>query len=147
MGERHEPTMEEILASIKKIIAEDGEVRPRTPRADPVPEPPPIEADAEDVLELTEAFEEDSLPVSEKESDPVLSEHAAEAGRAALAALSAIADQPSGEGDHAEVSQALEALVREMLRPMLKEWLDANLPVVVERLVMREIARLRPRDG
>jgi cell pole-organizing protein PopZ len=32
--------------------------------------------------------------------------------------------------------------VREMLRPMLQKWLDANLPGIVERAVAREIARL-----
>lgn len=36
----------------------------------------------------------------------------------------------------------IEAIVREMLRPMLKEWLDENLPAVVERMVEKEIARV-----
>ena len=36
----------------------------------------------------------------------------------------------------------LEALVRELLRPMLKDWLDAHLPELVEQLVSREIARI-----
>jgi hypothetical protein len=36
----------------------------------------------------------------------------------------------------------LEGLMREMLRPMLKEWLDENLPAVVERMVEKEIARI-----
>ena len=36
----------------------------------------------------------------------------------------------------------LEGLVRDMLRPMLADWLDKNLPPMVERLVEREIARL-----
>ena len=41
----------------------------------------------------------------------------------------------------------IEALVRDMLRPMLKEWLDENLPSVVERMVEKEIARVsRGRD-
>jgi hypothetical protein len=41
---------------------------------------------------------------------------------------------------------ALEAVVRDMLRPMLKEWLDQRLPEIVEELVTREIARLTGRD-
>jgi cell pole-organizing protein PopZ len=36
----------------------------------------------------------------------------------------------------------IEALMRDMLRPMLKEWLDENLPTVVERMVEKEIARV-----
>jgi cell pole-organizing protein PopZ len=39
-------------------------------------------------------------------------------------------------------SRTLEDLVREMLRPMLKAWLDDNLPAVVERLVRAEIERV-----
>jgi cell pole-organizing protein PopZ len=36
----------------------------------------------------------------------------------------------------------LDGLMREMLRPMLKEWLDEHLPAVVERMVEKEIARI-----
>ncbi len=38
----------------------------------------------------------------------------------------------------------LQDLVREMLRPMLKAWLDDNLPGIVERLVQAEIDRMKP---
>jgi cell pole-organizing protein PopZ len=38
--------------------------------------------------------------------------------------------------------QTVEAMIRELLRPMLKEWLDENLPSVVERMVEKEIARI-----
>ncbi len=41
--------------------------------------------------------------------------------------------------------KTVEDLVKEMLRPMLKEWLDRNLPPMVERHVEREIARLTRR--
>ena len=36
----------------------------------------------------------------------------------------------------------LEGLTRELMRPMLKEWLDQHLPMTVERLVREEIERL-----
>ena len=39
----------------------------------------------------------------------------------------------------------LEDIVKDMLRPMLKEWLDKNLPPMVERFVEREIVRLTRR--
>jgi cell pole-organizing protein PopZ len=43
-------------------------------------------------------------------------------------------------------SITIEGLVRDMLRPMLKEWLDENLPAVVERMVEKEIARISRGD-
>jgi uncharacterized protein len=42
-------------------------------------------------------------------------------------------------------SDTLEGLVREMLKPMLKDWLDANLPDVVERVVAKEVSRITGR--
>jgi cell pole-organizing protein PopZ len=70
---------------------------------------------------------------------------------ASTAAFAALAQQLTRKGD--ETSQAseslaigsgrtLEDLVKEMLRPMLRDWLDANLPGMVERLVKREIERI-----
>ena len=35
-----------------------------------------------------------------------------------------------------------EAMIRDMLKPMLKDWLDENLPSLVERMVEKEIARI-----
>ena len=129
--------MEEILASIKRVIAEDGRdagrraastaaARPRRiARTEPAPD--------EDVLEL-------DVPVSEGPS--LLSEDAAAASRERLASLSALRQRSEAPAD----SGALEAVVREMLRPMLKDWLDARLPEIVEDLVTREIARITGRD-
>jgi cell pole-organizing protein PopZ len=47
-----------------------------------------------------------------------------------------------------ENERTLQDLVREMLRPMLKSWLDDHLPTVVERLVLAEIERIigKPRS-
>jgi cell pole-organizing protein PopZ len=137
MGDiQQDPSMEEILASIKRVIAEDGEAsrraastavaRPRrTVRAEPAPE--------EDVLELDD-------PVSE--GPGLLSENVAAASRERLASLSALRQRSDAPAD----SGALEAVVRDMLRPMLKDWLDARLPEIVEDLVTREIARITGRD-
>ncbi|MFN2259270.1 MAG: DUF2497 domain-containing protein [Parasphingopyxis sp.] len=138
MGDvNHEPTMEEILASIKKIIAEDGDERrapPRRggPRKDPV-------VDSADVLELTDTVEEPAMADSEEQ--PLLSDDAADAGRTALAMLSTIAREHD-ETQEAAGSAALEQMVREMIRPMLKDWLDANLPAIIEAMVAREIERI-----
>ena len=125
--------MEDILASIKRVIAEDGRpaaARPaRGSRPTEAPAAPPAE---EDILELSD-------PVGEGEGDGLISEDAAAASLRSLAALSAMREKsetlPHGDGP-------LEAVVREMLKPMLKDWLDRNLPEIVEELVTREIARI-----
>ena len=127
MGDSNrDPSMEEILASIKRVIAEEtpAPVERRGNRA-ARPEPEP-----EDVLELS-----DPVPAP----PPLMSENAAEASRSKLAALAAMREQGalpvSGEGP-------LEALVREMLKPILKDWLDKHLPEIVEEMVAREIGRI-----
>jgi uncharacterized protein len=38
-------------------------------------------------------------------------------------------------------------MVRDMLKPMLRDWLDANLPQIVETMVAREIERISGRQG
>jgi cell pole-organizing protein PopZ len=132
MGEiNQEPSMEEILASIKRVIAEDGRAAAARPArgSRPTEAPFPAPAAEDDVLELSD-------PISE--GDGLISEDAAEASRQSLAALSALREKSEtlpGDGP-------LEAVVREMLRPMLKDWLDQNLPQIVEDLVTREIARI-----
>lgn len=129
--------MEEILASIKRVIAEDGRAaaspRPRrTPSADPSGPPPVADVD-EDILELDH-------PVPEE--DGLMSEDAAAASRRKLAALTALGEKPEETASATADTGALEAVVREMLRPMLKEWLDEHLPGIVEELVTREISRI-----
>ena len=131
-----DPSMEEILASIKRVIAEDNRAAATVPRparriARPAPEP---EAAEEDVLELDD-------PVTEHGS--LLSSDAAAASRARLAELSSLR---GGQSDAIVDASPLEALVRDMLRPMLKEWLDQHLPEIVEELVSREVARITGRD-
>jgi cell pole-organizing protein PopZ len=121
--------MEEILASIKRVIAEDGRVVSRPSRgARPAEVPPPAPPAEEDVLELKDPITGDGL----------VSQDAAAAARQSLTVLSELRERdpiPVGDGP-------LEAVVREMLRPMLKEWLDENLPELVESMVTREIARI-----
>ncbi|QPQ55371.1 DUF2497 domain-containing protein [Allosphingosinicella flava] len=125
----NDPSMEEILASIKKVIAE--EVPPPSSRA----RARRVEAgEAEDVLELNQPADI---------GEPLMSDNAAQSSRHALSTLSEIAQQNPlaavGEGP-------LEAVVRDMLRPLLKQWLDERLPEMVEDMVKREIARITGRD-
>jgi cell pole-organizing protein PopZ len=133
MGDiQQDPSMEEILASIKRVIAEDSRVPGVAARARRGVPPEPSPASEEDVLEL-----DDPVP----ENPGLMSSDAAAASRERLAALSALRQReiPADTG-------ALEAVVREMLKPMLKEWLDEHLPAIVEQLVTREIARITGRS-
>jgi len=146
----HEPSMEDILSSIKKIIAEDnskpqGFTRARArvqERPVEVEEPVAVAAPApelvaleDDILELTE-----SAPVDMPAESPIVSTVAVEASRHALASLSKLVVKPEVAG-----SDTLEGMVRDMLKPMLKSWLDAHLPEIVERVVAQEVARISGR--
>jgi uncharacterized protein len=119
--------MEEILASIKRIIAEDAPVGQGASVDDQ-----PLELGSADAG--TPSPPAAAAPASDL--DGLLSASSQAASRQALAALSAVTIDP-----HADAN-TLDGLVRELLRPMLKAWLDENLPTVVERMVAREIARL-----
>jgi cell pole-organizing protein PopZ len=131
MGEiNQEPSMEDILASIKRVIAEDGRPAARPARGSrPAEAPRPLPAE-EDVLELQDPL---------GEGDGLVSDDAASASRQSLAALASL--RGGAEALPAD-DAALGAAVREMLKPLLKDWLDRNLPDMVEELVTREIARI-----
>ncbi|MBN8814558.1 MAG: DUF2497 domain-containing protein [Sphingomonas sp.] len=166
-----EPSMEDILASIKRIIAEDAE-NGATIRTRRRPAPVPVEdfVDDDDVLELSEQAPEpvaaqpiEPQPVAEPAPMPmspppaavaaepvvvaaapatpapetIVSPQTAEASRAKLDSLSRLVVKPDTAG-----ADTLEGLVREMLRPMLSDWLDRNLPEIVESMVAKEIARI-----
>jgi cell pole-organizing protein PopZ len=135
MGDNpQDSSMEEILASIKRVIAQDGAAAAPAAR---VRRPAPVELspspDEEDVLELDD-------PVTEESG--LMSSDVAAASRERLAALSALRQRTEAPAD----AGALEAVVRDMLRPMLKDWLDERLPEIVEQLVTREIARITGRS-
>lgn len=130
--------MEDILASIKRIIAEDGAAvpaaRPRRPALDPLPatacaDPTPAPTE---ILELTEP------------APPLLSADVAGASKQSLDVLSALMQRSAAPAaaTPAPATVTLEGMVQDMLRPLLKDWLDANLPGMVETLVAREIARI-----
>ena len=173
----HEPSMEEILASIRRIIADDQATKPA--EVAPAPEP-------DEVLDLAEVAEpvmrprvvapepepavldfdaidfDDPIPVArepEPEPEPIPEPPAPpspppqplfQAPQPEPDALVSPATDASVSGAfnllaHTVLTQnarTLEDLVKEMLRPMLKSWLDDNLPAVVERLVRAEIERV-----
>jgi hypothetical protein len=133
-----EPSMEDILASIKKVIAEEKELRSAAESVDAAEgEPLPGESEVgDDVLELDEplAPEVDLGP-------PLVDEEIAGQSRHALEQLQTVAASIPA----APPANPLEEMVREMLRPMLKTWLDEHLPQMVEEHVKREITRITGR--
>ena len=131
-----EPSMEDILASIKKVIAEEKELRAAAP-VDSVEDEPSEESSADDdVLELDEPL---APPVDL--GPPLVDEEVAGQSRQALEELQTVAASIPA----APPSNPLEDMVREMLRPMLKSWLDEHLPQMVEDHVKREITRITGR--
>ena len=128
--DRSEPSMEAILSSIKKIIAEDDRVITRT-RASRVPAPRKDEIEAEeDVLELTET------------ADDLLDDRKAQSLAQSFSVLKTLAEPGAAPQIVRSGETSLEGLTRELLRPMLKNWLDTNLPVLVEGMVAKEIERI-----
>jgi len=124
--------MEEILASIKRVINEDKRGAPaQRPRSAEAGSAEP-ETPQEDVLELNAPMVEESL----------MSQDRATATRHSLAALARVRQQTPAAVAAAPEEGPLEAAVREMLRPMLKQWLDERLPEMIEDMVAREISRI-----
>jgi cell pole-organizing protein PopZ len=183
-----EPSMEEILASIRRIIADDSGVpRQAPPRPVPVSAPaagmapnadldqPDVDAvvasdetsSESDVLELTQPVEPSATPsfTAVRGPDVVFREEErrapAQPRPAPMPAPAAVRrtadDRLLSPNSTAAVSAAfnslastvlsenartLEDIVKEMMRPMLKDWLDENLPSLVERIVRAEIERV-----
>jgi cell pole-organizing protein PopZ len=143
----HEPSMEEILASIRAIIADDREPTPKpgpqivySNDAPPRVSPPAIVAPAsvEPASAPTVVWSRDAEAVAEpepsREAEALLSEESESAIAASFQSLS--------ESLTAHGMSVAEGMAREMLKPLLKAWLDENLPAMVERLVRAEIQRV-----
>jgi cell pole-organizing protein PopZ len=162
-----EPSMEEILSSIRRIIAEDdkGQGEPAAAAAGATGDRPGGEG--EDVLELTEIATDETAAAaasaaaadaatddsSMKETDTVdrsasaeglISGAAATASTSALARLSRAAT-PEERKSSTTAGQSMDEFITELLRPSLKDWLDQHLPEIVERIVEQEVKKLARR--
>ncbi|MFK7840627.1 MAG: DUF2497 domain-containing protein [Sphingorhabdus sp.] len=152
--QNRESSMEEILSSIKRIIADDKAIDvdgPQSRRSKPalqaVPDLKPVEK-KEEVLELTNELPERDNSAAQgvfgdrRREERLIDDNKLDSMRQSLSALvekEAIGrrTQPQQPGN-----TSLEDLTRELMRPMIKQWLDQNLPNLVEELVTREIQRL-----
>lgn len=131
-------SMEDILASIKRVIAEDPKPQPARGRAAFVEPRADMDDADDDVLELDQPVQ--IAPAAPPLADTSLvSANAAEASRNSLAALTAL--RSPGPAPVADAGP-LEGVIRDMLRPMLKEWLDQRLPEIVQEIVAKEVARI-----
>ena len=163
MHQPGEPSVEEILDSIKKVIARDNRegaiaqrrersqsaARPSAARSEPIE---PVDAEeAEEVLELDEDAmvagagrdEDEDTQAQDRDSEaPLTTEALRNSMQANFAALAMLAEPGASPQIVRSGETSLEGLVREMLRPMLAQWLDINLPPMVEKLVKDEITRI-----
>jgi cell pole-organizing protein PopZ len=129
-----EPSMEDILASIKRVIAEEKELRAAVP---PVL-PDVADEEDEDVLELDHPIEQAAAAPPVELGPPLLDDDAAGTSRSKLEQLSSIA----AAAPPPPAVNPLEEVLRDMLRPALKQWLDEHLPRIVDEHVRREISRI-----
>jgi cell pole-organizing protein PopZ len=188
-----DPSMEEILASIRRILSEDEEAAPAQAH-DPGTDPLAMPEGEPDVLSLdTSMLVEETLPppptpsprpeparAEPARAEPARAEPtraatpspaakeppmtppgpdpfdaapaerpeallAPEAAAAAASSVGSLLRTLASERQQVAVTRGgptIEDLVREEIRPVLKIWLDANLPSLVERLVRAEIERV-----
>lgn len=179
-------SMEDILQSIRKIIAEDdSEGKKAVPTENAKTNGSKTEAAGSDILELTEMVKDDGsvvnvkaeaakpaaggdilnkidealapakaaekpaapvAPAAPAAKDSLLSEGAASAAASAFKRLQTaepeVAPLVTTPAPPFRDGTTVEDLVAEMLRPMMKDWLDRNLPPIVERIVEREVKKL-----
>lgn len=142
-----EPSMEEILASIRRIISEDDPsaapvLELTTPAAEPPPAPAaaPAPAVEDDDLLVFDAAEPVAAPVAapavSAPAEPIMSDPVISAAAHSFTRLAGTLRLAESQG------QTLEGVVRELLRPMLRDWLEQNLPAIVEAKVEAELDRI-----
>lgn len=140
MRQTGEPSVEEILESIKLVIARDNREAAQEQRRRRENRGISAGDREEEVLELSA---EAALAPEEPDSgESLVAEETRASMRESLAALALLAEPGAQPQIVRSGETSLEGLVREMLRPMLAEWLDKNLPPVVEKLVAAEIAQI-----
>ncbi|PKP95354.1 MAG: DUF2497 domain-containing protein [Alphaproteobacteria bacterium HGW-Alphaproteobacteria-14] len=157
MAQDSEASVEEILESIKKVIARDNrtgaiEARRRLEQESEQaategtePDRPHMVRDEDEVLDLAEMEclpEAAAKATGETEDAPLIAATMRDAMQENLAALAMLAEPGARPQIVRSGETSLEGLTRELLRPMLAEWLEANLPAMVEKLVQAEIARI-----
>ena len=139
--------MEDILSSIRRILAEDEPTAPAA-SVDAAPKPAPTRPPGMDnnVLVLDDAMMVQAprptpTAAPAAPSDGLVAEEAAAAAASAVGSLVRTLTADRSPALHAG-GPTVEEIVRELLRPIVKDWLDAQLPGLVERVVRGEIERV-----
>ncbi|MBM3540672.1 MAG: DUF2497 domain-containing protein, partial [Alphaproteobacteria bacterium] len=114
------------------------------PEPMPAPKAVPVEPVPRKESAMADLSPDNAPTISAEARERLVSNAAAEASARAFGALSASLDAARGPAGMAlgQGNRTLEDLVRELLKPMLKDWLEANLPGVVDRLVQKEIREM-----
>lgn len=173
LAKGNDPSMEEILASIRRIIADDGDGTAKPdieplPGVTSAPDPEPLDLaiEAEPAPKEVQGQDDIDLLFSEPAPEPPPPPPPPPAPVVKAPPLTpppvpAMPDPPMAQLISADTSAAvagafaslsgslrlgasgtLEDVVKDMLRPLLKQWLDENLPAITERLVRAEIERV-----
>ncbi|WP_298306529.1 DUF2497 domain-containing protein [uncultured Erythrobacter sp.] len=152
MAKSGEPSVEEILESIKNVMerdsramAADAKRRKRAGSEEPATsaaESNAGEASEEEILDLSELELADVIEEPANADEPLIAEETRGAMQENLAALAMLAEPGAKPQIVRSGETSLEGLTRELMRPMLAEWLDKNLPGMVEKMVQAEIARI-----
>ncbi len=151
MANNSEASVEEILESIKKVIARDSrdsaiDARRRKVEAAQEAEHAP-EDEENEVLDLAEMELSEVVDMNDAADEPLITEEVRGAMQENLAALAMLAEPGAKPQIVRSGETSLEGMTRELLRPMLAEWLDKNLPSMVETMVQAEIARIAGKRG
>ncbi len=146
--EQKEPSMEEILSSIRRILSNeeiDGNVLNKTQQdvsdGDFSAHPPQVVELTEDMMIQNQNT--DMPQPTEQTNDALISEPTVQATVDSLSELTKVIEQ---EKEQIQPETSLEAVVRSVLKPYLKEWLNAHLPEIVEKVVQREVRRVIDRS-
>lgn len=155
MRQQGEPSVEEILESIKRVIARDNRETAQVERRHRESAGVDRGVEAEALVETDEDADEGIFDLGEAavldegrvDAPRLTTERTAGAMRESLAALAMLAEPGAQPQIVRSGETSLEGLVREMLRPMLAQWLETNLPAIVDRMVQAEIARIAGKKG
>lgn len=137
----------DILSEIDALLADDKYIqKPRSEdpieivlseKEEPKTEAPVFEESSK------ESFIEQPIQKETNMTDPLISENSASTAKASITNLmNKLGEQNKAQGPNFKSGETVEHLVAEMLKPMMKEWLDSNLPKMVNQIVEREIAKI-----
>ncbi len=146
--EQKEPSMEEILSSIRRILSDDevdanalsNAEQGRVSTGNTMP--PVVELTQDMMIQNQNTdFSQETPDVC----DVLVSEPTVKATTDSLSELTKVIEQEK-EQIKEQPETSLEGVVRSVLKPFMKEWLDAHLPEIVEKVVQKEVRRLIDRS-